>query len=341
MAMKWLEERWEILLPALEPLGIEQEEQIQALCEAEIAWWRQRPGLSARSLGKPMSLTRNRIREEFLVGEGNSWINPKSGRREHLSLKYLNFSTEEWTAMTMPSAEELNQRAQNPLVLVDPEAIITCGEVLLQMPTWPEIVLGIGLNTGRTLAEILKSGIFRPKSAYSVLFAGPMTREEVMSDFFEIPTFVKAELVLEGLLRVRQMFGMQFAFVGRPEVAEQCGPVIEPAVVAHFGALVPLRVGKTKPLGYKRLIRGVFPRLSTHWYCPPHVEELRYMAIVQQNQQMLSARTEEERRSFALAAGYLDYVLSDGAGGSDERKGIRLGEPGVQVLEVFRDEVVG
>lgn len=79
MAIKWLEERWAVLLPALEPLGREQEEQIRALCEAEIAWWRQRPGLSARSLGTPMTLTRNRIREVLLVGEENSWINPRVG----------------------------------------------------------------------------------------------------------------------------------------------------------------------------------------------------------------------------------------------------------------------
>ena len=39
-----------------------------------------------------MSETRNRIREVLLVREDNWWINPKSGVKEHLALKYMNFS---------------------------------------------------------------------------------------------------------------------------------------------------------------------------------------------------------------------------------------------------------
>jgi hypothetical protein len=44
-------------------------------------------------------------------------------------------------------------------------------EQLLQTTTWPEVILDIGFNTGRSLAEILKTGIFRAKTAYSVLFS--------------------------------------------------------------------------------------------------------------------------------------------------------------------------
>jgi hypothetical protein len=63
MATKWLEQRWDVLIPALEPLGRAQEAQIRALCEAEKEWWRQRPGMKERSLAKSMTDTRNHIRE--------------------------------------------------------------------------------------------------------------------------------------------------------------------------------------------------------------------------------------------------------------------------------------
>jgi hypothetical protein len=100
MAMKWLEERWETLIPALDQLGKEQEEQMRLLCEAEKDWWRQRPGMNVvNSLRKPMTETRNHIREVLLLRDDNWWINPKSQAKEHLALKYLNFSTEEWTQM--------------------------------------------------------------------------------------------------------------------------------------------------------------------------------------------------------------------------------------------------
>jgi hypothetical protein len=123
MASKWLEERWEVLLPTLAPLGCAQEEQIKRICEAELDAWRQRPSLKqVNSLRKPLTETRNRIREMFPVTEDNGWMNPKSGEREHLALKYLNFSTEEWMQMNLPSSEELHQRQAHPLPLTNPSA---------------------------------------------------------------------------------------------------------------------------------------------------------------------------------------------------------------------------
>jgi hypothetical protein len=340
MAMKWLEERWETLIPALDQLGKEQEEQMRLLCEAEKDWWRQRPGMNVvNSLRKPMTETRNHIREVLLLRDDNWWIDPKSQAKEHLALKYLNFSTEEWTQMALPAKETLQARLMQPLVLADLNALLGRGEQLLQMETWPELVLGIGLNTGRSLAEILKTGVFRTKTEYSVLFAGPMTIYEQMSAFFEVPTFARADAVLEALSRVRQMFGMQFAFVSRRDVGRQCGPLVRQVAYQHFGDLVSLRPGEQDL--YKSLTRGLYACLATHLYCPTWVDEWHYMATIQNTRWVLEATSEEERLTMAIAASFLDYVLLDGTGGYDQRKGIRLGETGVDVLEVFRDVGLG
>jgi hypothetical protein len=217
MALKWLEDRWSRLLPALEPKGARgRRAHSSADVEAEKEWWRQRPSMKkAVSRAKPMTETRNRIREVLLLREDNWWINPKLGAKEHVALKYMNYSMEEWTQMVLPGEEELQLRLAQPLFLTDPEVLVARGEQLLWMQTWPEVVLGIGLNTGRSLAEILKTGVFRAKTAYSVLFAGPMTVYEQMCPFFEVPTFSRAEVVLDALERVRQMFGMQLAYVSR------------------------------------------------------------------------------------------------------------------------------
>src|SRR5579864_6385017 len=104
MTIKWLEERWASLIPALEPLLSTQEEEIRAICEAEKEWWRKRPGIRAPvSLGKPMTDTRNHIREVLEVRDDNCWTNPKTGVPEHIALKYMNFSTDEWTQMSLPT----------------------------------------------------------------------------------------------------------------------------------------------------------------------------------------------------------------------------------------------
>lgn len=50
MVAKWLEQRWKVWIPALEPLGKEQEEHIRVLCACEKEWWRQRPGMKERGL---------------------------------------------------------------------------------------------------------------------------------------------------------------------------------------------------------------------------------------------------------------------------------------------------
>lgn len=335
MAMKWLEERWGTLIGALEVLGKEQEEQIRLLCEAEKGWWRQRPGMKkVSSLKNPMTETRNHIREVLLLREDNWWINPKSQAKEHLALKYLNFSTEEWTQMSLPSEEALQARVLQPLFLADPDAVLERGEQLLQMQTWPEIVVGIGLNTGRSLAEILKTGVFRPKTAYSVLFSGPLTVYEQMCPFFEVPTFARADVVLEACLRVRQMFGMQFAFVSRRDVGRQCGPLVRQSAYQYFGEMIPLRPGGQEL--YKSLSRGVSVCLATHAYCPNWVDGLQYMATIQNLRRVLEATSEEERLTLATAASFLDYVLLDRSGEYDRRKGTRLWEPEVEVLEAFR-----
>jgi hypothetical protein len=268
----WLEERWASLIPALEPLGSAQEGEIRAICEAEKEWWRKRPGIRALlSLGKPMTDTRNHIREVLEVRDDNSWINQKTGVPEHLALKYMNFSTEEWTQMSLPADAELQARLAEVLELRDPEALVTLGERLLRMSAWPELVLGVGLNTGRSLAEILKTGIWRAKTSYSLLFSGPMTVYEKMCPFFEIPTFSRAEVVLEALSRVREMFGMQFAYGTRRDVGRQCGPMVRQVAYQYFGDLVPTRRGGDL---YQALARGVYSRLCCYYYCPPEVDEL-------------------------------------------------------------------
>ncbi len=339
MAVKWLEQSWETLIPSLEPLGKEQEEQIRLLCEAEKERWRQRPGMQAeRSLKKPMTETRNHIREALLLREDNWWVNPKSGKKEHLALKYMNFSTEEWIRMNLPAPEQLQERLDQPLLLVDPSAIVACGESLLHMDTWPELVLGLGLTTGRTLAELLKTGMFRPKTAYSVLFSGPQTVYEQMGAFFEVPTLVRAQLVLDALSRVRQIFGMQFAFVERREIGRQCGQPVKQAAYRHFGNLIPLRPGEQDL--YKALSRGVYGCLAVRYYCPSWVDERQYLATITNHRRALEVTSDEERLVLLAGASSLDYILLAGAG-AVRQKGIHLGEPDVEVLEVFRVGALG
>ena len=334
MASKWLEERWEVLLPLLATLGQAQEEQMKCLCEAELEIWRQRPSLKqVNSLRKPLTETRNRIRETLPVTDDNGWINPKSEAKEHLALKYLNFSPEEWVQMNLPASEELHLRQTHPLPLTNLSALLAKAEHLVQMETWPELVVGIGLVTGRGLVEVLHTGHFTAMSAYSILFTGPMTIYEQMCDPFEVPTLIQADLVLDALHRLRQFFGNHFVGVERRDISRQCSEQVREATYRHLLDVVPLRGGERNV--YAKLSRGVYARLATLLYCPAWIDEIVFMATIQHHQKILEATFQEERLTLALAAGYREYVVIDINGMEDQRHGIRLGEPGVEVLSVF------
>src|SRR5690242_8904185 len=104
-------ERLDQLLLRLEPLDQRHEAEIQRLCDAEIAAWRARPTMkSLRSLNTPMMDSRNAIRERLAVTETNSWMNPRTHEREHLALRYLNFSQEEWAEMRALTEEGRQER---------------------------------------------------------------------------------------------------------------------------------------------------------------------------------------------------------------------------------------
>lgn len=315
MVSRWLEERWEVLLPALAALGVEQEEQIKRLCEGELEGWRERPSVrKANSLRKPLTQTRNRIRETLVVTQENGWIDPKSGSREHLALKYLNLPEAQWVQMNVASEEE--QRRRVPLLLPNPSLLLSEAEQLLQMKSWPEIVVGLGLVTGRGLVEVLKTGQFREKSAYVVWFAGPMTIAEQMCEPFEVPTLVRASVVIEALHRLRAFFGNYFRWVDRRDISRQCSEAVRDAIYRHLLRLMPLRVGENC---YKQLSRGLYPCLATWYYCPEWVDEIVYMATIQNHRKILEASSAESRLALALASGYRAYQVRDASGEAKQR----------------------
>jgi hypothetical protein len=71
------------------------------------------------------------------------------------------------------------------------------------------------------------------------------------------------------------------------------------------------------------------------------VDELEYIVTITNHRRALEATSQEERLTFAVAASLVDYVLLEGSEGDVQRKGVRLGELGVEVLEVFREAVSG
>lgn len=328
----WLAERLQALLPQLAVLGTAQEQEIERLCVQEIAAWRARPQMKkASSLRVPMTDTCNAISQLELT-EANRWRNPRTRDWEHIALKYMNFTEEEWAAMNAPSAEDFSQRVHAQQLLDHPWEILQRAEQLLTSAQWEELVVGLAVVTGRRLTEVLKTGTLHPKSAWTVVFSGQLKRRDILLDPYEIPTLVPAEQVLAAWTQVRAQVdcGTMETREVSAAYSQQVGDVARRA----FHGLVPVRTNDEDL--YTHLFRTVYARLAVWLYCPPQVMDLTYMATIQGHYWVLNADTEEKRLNYQSTLHYNDYKVGDGRGNIDGRQGIRLGEPGVQVLEAFQ-----
>jgi hypothetical protein len=335
---QWLAERLQVLLPRLAVLGKDQEAEIQRLCEEEIASWRSRPTMkSLRSLNTPMIDARNAIKEQLEVTQDNSWLNPRTGEREHLARKYLNFSEQEWAAMHALTEDGRQQRLEGQQLLSDPDGIVNRGAELLRSQRWEEIAVGLAVTTGRRLTEILKTAVFHPMSTYTVQFEGQLKQKAELLAPYEIPTLVQADLVIEATSRLRTL--LDCSALDNTEVERRYGPVLRSTADRHFKALVPTRAGREDNL-FVHLLRAVYGTIATFYFAPPTINALVYLATIEGHYWLLRAESEEQRRNYLSTLHYDDYKIGDGHGNIDGRQGIRLGEPGVKVLSVFEEAVV-
>jgi len=333
---QWLAERLQVLLPRLAALGREQEAEIQRLCEEEIAYWRSRPTMkSLRSLNTPMIATRNAMKEQLPVTPENSWINPRTGEREHVALCHMNFSEQEWAAMHALTEEGRQQRLEGQQLLDEPDAIVARGAVLLRSQRWEDIAVGLAVTTGRRLTEILKTAVFHPLSRYTVQFEGQLKQKAELLAPYEIPTLVEADLAIEAAGRLRTLLPCRD--LENTEVERRYGPTVRATTHQHFQQLIRIRANDVSV--YTHACRAVYGRIATYYFAPPTINALVYLATIQGHYWLLRAEKEEQRRNYLSTLHYDDYKIGDGHGNIDGRQGIRLGEPGVKVLSVFEQAV--
>ena len=87
---------------------------------------------------------------------------------------------------------------------------------------------------------------------------------------------------------------------------------------------------------YMHLFRAVYATLAVHYYCPPRVNGILFKAEIQGHRMIARTTDKETLRSYTASRHYDDYAIADASGNVDGRRGLRLGEPGVLVLEVLQ-----
>jgi Telomere resolvase len=334
-AKVWLQERWELLIPALESLTVDQEEEIARICQEEIAYWRSRPQMkSATSLKRPMTDTRNMLRARLELRDNNTWLNPRTGEREHIALKHLNYSEAEWAAMNVPTLEKREQRLEERKFIDHPDLVVAKAVELLKSNRWADIAAGLAAATGRRHTEVMVEGDFHPKTAYTVVFGGQLKRQDKILEPYEIPTLCEASLVLSAIERLRSLVDCSKLEID--DVSKKFGPDVIAAAQRAFEGLVPPRSGADL---YTHLFRSVYGRIACHYYARPETLDLKYMNAIYGHYWIVES-TGKQQQDYEATMHYMDYVIGDGHGNVDGRQGIKLGEPGVEVLEVFKPKPV-
>ncbi len=332
MAVKlWLQERWAGLFPLLQALTVEQEEEIQRLCLEEIEHWRAR-GISGSALRVPMTATRKEIKGWSLV-ESNSYVNPRTREKEHIALKYMNFSSEEWAAMNAPSKEKAAARLELTKYIDAPAAVVDKAVELLKSPYWYEIAAGLAPLLGRRVDELVNDTTeLYPCTAYSLKFKGQLKRRDKVLPPYEIPTNAEASLCLDAWRRLRLL-------VGDKEISDK--RLVSEAADYHFSSskLVPPRDDKDDL--YTHLFRSVYGAIAVFYYCPPDIFPLKYLATIYGHYWVLES-TGKQQEDYMATLRYADYEIGDAAiyAHNGKRKGIKLDAPGVEVLEVFKEKPV-
>jgi Telomere resolvase len=338
----WLKERWPGLLEDMDEYdteagGEEAETQIQAICEAELSVWRaycQREG--APLLAEVMIEARTWLRFNSPC-PGNDWWDEEVGTWQHIGLKYLNCTEEEWEQLRIHT---LAQR----LPLHHPEELIaraceTLTTGLMKDHAWPAMVGALALLTGRTLVQILKHGDYARKTAFSLRFQDTVNYNSFFPGPFEVSTLAPVDLVLQAWNHVRAV--RDWSLKDERELFLDYAQAVYEDTDAAFGELVPLREEEQDL--FEVLRRSVYPCLATYYYCPPSVEEAIYRATVMCRPLALLPLSPGER--FAEAAVMkqaFEYVVADAEGHIDERKSLWLDREGVKIVEALaRPEDVG
>ncbi len=328
MAAKvWLQERWPELDQALSGLTVEQEDEVARICQTEMEYWRTERSLALGPLGNAVSATRKHLEEHFSVlDETNSWFNPKKGKQEHISLKYLNLSQEEWAARIAPSKAKLEARLQGRQFINDPDAVVARAVSLLASPHWQDIAVGLAPLTGRRLQEVLAVGSFSPHTRFSVTFKGQLKVRDRIMPPYEIPTLCEASLVLEAWDRLRRLLG------DSPPDEDQLTGVAD----KHFAELVPPRAGGSL---YTHLFRAVYGCIAVFFYAKPEILDTVYLNRIY-GHYWISEASGKLQADYLATQHYQDYGIADTVIAKYEgrRQGVKLSDPGVTVLEIFQEK---
>ncbi|HEY9658547.1 MAG TPA: protelomerase family protein [Allocoleopsis sp.] len=258
----------------------------------------------------------------------------------HPVIPFILLPSDVYTQLNNEQANRLNTRANNLFSIQQANELVEKAIALLGSEKPNEVAAGLAVLVGRRISEILISK-FKSKTAYSLLFCTAVKRRDEIEIEFEIPTLAPAHRVLEAITHLQEVWNIRdLRALNLPEShlkrrinARYSG--VPHACRQHFADLVPGRKAETddgKRL-YTHLFRAVYAEIATYYYKPDWVPDHRFKAEIQGHFKLTT--NGQKIPNYSARQNYDDYLIRDRVAGES---GVKLGLPGVEVLEVFQPE---
>ncbi|MGH2415664.1 MAG: protelomerase family protein, partial [Microcystaceae cyanobacterium] len=191
--------------------------------------------------------------------------------------------------------------------------------------------VSLALLAGLRAGEILRDAVLEPKSDYSVMLVEGQAKTRGQARVYEMPTLLEAEKIEKGYQILRETF----------DATELNDKELEPYknkmrfhVSQHFAELVPtlVRLNGEKQVNLQRL-RTVYDTIAVFYYCPPQVKEFVYIKAINGHDPTPGKND--------AAMYYLDYQIADTviAQYGGQRQGVKLNQPGVQIIGAIADKL--
>jgi hypothetical protein len=325
---KWLEKALKTLLPQVWDLSTYTPD----AQEKAVAWAAQIDQMFAAQKLTTPSQQKNRRTD---IANALRLIHP-----DHPAIAHVLLPSSVYTVMNNEQASRLNARENKFFTSEQANQLVERAIALLESDDPNEVAAGLAVLVGRRISEILISQ-FKPKTAYSLLFSEAVKRRGEMGLEFEIPTLAPADPALQAIAHLKQAWRIEDLkalelsdnHLKRRINARYSG--VPHACRKHFTDLIPGREAENDDGErlYTHLFRAVYAEIATYYYKPQWVPDHRFKAEIQGHFKL----TEDGQKlpNYSARQNYDDYLIRDRSPGES---GVKLGLPGVEILEVFQKE---
>ena len=193
--------------------------------------------------------------------------------RQHLALKWMNYSSEFHSARQAPTAAKTKaQRRQR--VAFEPQPVIDAAVTALSSNSTWEVAAAIILLTGRRPTEILKSAEFTQSGPYQLEFSGQLKsrgdhailRRSGSANAYPIYSLVRTHLLIDAFTRFRRIASVrELQEAENTAVDSRLNAIVNRAVRAVFPEeILPAPLGETQ-LSAKNL-RAAYTNIAYHLF---------------------------------------------------------------------------